>query len=89
MERVEIIDETLFVENREAVLPDQNKLRMGDDEFLTVSRAKGKVAKSADQPLFQFLHIHRQNLREPWNCVKERFTYFPLPAAAFRTHLNP
>jgi len=65
MERIEMVDEALFVENGNALLADKNEFRMGNDELLPVSGANGKGAKSTAQPLFEFLHVHTWNLREP------------------------
>src|SRR5438552_802656 len=58
MTRVDVIDEPCFVADSDAVLPDEKELRMGNDKFLTVSRANGKGPKPAAHPLFQFLHVH-------------------------------
>ena len=45
MKWVKGIDETFFVPNSDAVLPNEKKLRMGDVKFLTVSRANSKGPK--------------------------------------------
>ena len=47
MERVEIVDETLLVENGDAVFADENEFRMRNDELLAVRGANGKGAKPA------------------------------------------
>ena len=47
MQRIQIVDEALLVENRDAVLSNENELGMRDDELLTVSRANCKRAKAA------------------------------------------
>ena len=62
MKRVKGIDEPFFVPNGDAVFPNEKELRMGDDKFLAVSRANSKGPKPADQPLFQFLHVHIVNV---------------------------
>ena len=62
MQWVEVIDESLLVEDGHAVLANENKLGMGNSEFLTVCRANSKRPKAAAESLFQFLHIHGLNL---------------------------
>ncbi len=62
MKRLKGIDKPFFVPNRDAVFPDEQELRMGDDKFLAVSRANSKGPKPATQPLFQFLHVHMLNV---------------------------
>ena len=64
MKRVQGIDEPLFISDRDAVLPDEQKLRMRNSQLLAVSSPNRKRPKPAAQPLLQFLHIHIVNLKQ-------------------------
>src|SRR5260221_14493170 len=70
MKWVQSIDEPLFVADGDAVLPDEKKLRMGNNKLLTIRRANGKGPKPTAQPLLQFLHIHILNLSQTTMLVK-------------------
>jgi hypothetical protein len=62
VQRVENVDESLFIEDGNAVFANENKLGMRHCEFLTVCGANGKGPKAPAQSLFQLLHIHAMNL---------------------------
>jgi hypothetical protein len=62
MKWIQGINEAFFVPDSDAVLADEQKLRVGNFELLTVGRSNGKWPKSAAQSLFQFPDIHPQNL---------------------------
>jgi len=64
MKWVQGIDESLFVSDGDAVLPDEQKLRMRNSELLAVSSPNRKRPKPAAQPLLQFLHIHILNVKQ-------------------------
>jgi hypothetical protein len=66
VQRVDLIDVPFFVNYRNTVLPEENKLGMQDMELLPVCRANLKRAKSAAAHLFfQFLNVHGFNLCPP------------------------
>jgi hypothetical protein len=62
MQGIEIIDETVLVQNGNTVLADENKLWMGNVEFVAVRCANGEWSKPAGQPLLQFVDIHDGNV---------------------------
>ena len=58
MKRIEVIDETLLIEDSNGVFANQDEFGMGNGELLTIGSPDCKGTKATTQPFLQFLHVH-------------------------------
>ena len=71
MQRIDIVNESALVSNRDAVLAEENKFGMRDLKLLPIRRANRKWTEAATAyPLFQLLHVRAMNLNQPLTGVK-------------------
>jgi len=70
MKWIQGIDEAVLVSDSDAVLPDEKKLRMGDNKLLIVSRANGKGRNPRLNLFFNSCTFTFLNFSRPFRVVK-------------------